>query len=118
MRVRRLVNNDMTFGQGIGNIAIDVEAVRQRVATRLRLLLGEWFLDTDAGIPYIQRIVEKPTDLGFAEAVLKRKVLETEGIFSIDSWGMVYDSRTRELTVTCSVSTTYGVAIENIEVTL
>lgn len=118
MKVRRLVDNDMTFGQGFSNFAVDVEAVEQRVATRLRLLLGEWFLDTSAGVPYIQRIVEKPTDLAFAEAILKRKILETEGVFSIDSWGMTYDSENRELTVTCSVSTIYGVSGEQIEVTL
>ena len=43
-KYRRLdANGDMTFGRGAESFAQGVEAVRQAIETRLRLLRGEWW---------------------------------------------------------------------------
>lgn len=117
MRVRRLdANHDMTFGRGLGNIAKEAEAVAQRVKTRLYLLQGEWFLDTDAGVPYLQKIATKPVDLNYAESILKQTILETEGVDSISNWSASLNRDTRRFSITCTVSTIYGSTV-NIQVT-
>jgi hypothetical protein len=108
----------MSFGHGAGNIAVANEAVKQRAATRLSLLLEEWFLDTTAGLPYLQRIVEKPTDLPFVESIVKQKLLGTEGMSSIETFDMVYDSSTRKLSIAASVLTVYDIDPLLIEVAL
>lgn len=101
-------NHDMTFGRGLANFAVDAEATAQNVRTRLMLLQGEWFLDTDAGVPYLQRIAVKPADFQYAESVIKQTILDTDGIASMESFSMSYDGNTRELVINTSVKTIYG----------
>lgn len=113
MRVRRLdVNHDRTFGQGLSNIAVGAEAVAQRVKTRLYLLLGEWFLDIEAGVPYLQRITTKPSDLFYTESVLRRTILGTEDVSRITSFDMTYNGTTRRLNIATTVTTIYGTLVD------
>lgn len=116
MRVRRLDDgHDMTFGRGFGCIAEDAEAVAQRVKTRLYLLLGEWFLDTSDGMPYLQAIMVRPADVPFVEAVVKQRILGTEGISTLTDFQMIYSSLTRRIDISCTVTTVYG-SVANIKV--
>lgn len=109
MQVRRLDrNHDMTFGRGLSNIARDDEAVAQRVRTRLYLLFGEWFLNTDAGVPYLQKITAKPADLFYTESVIKKTILDTEGIAAITGFSMDFDRNTRKLSIEAAVTNIYG----------
>lgn len=98
----------MTFGRGLSNIARDDEAVAQRVRTRLYLLFGEWFLNTDAGVPYLQRITAKPADLFYTESVIKKTILDTEGILAVTEFSMNFDRNTRRLTIDTTVTNIYG----------
>ena len=117
MIVRRLDDNhDMTFGRGIADMARDDEATAQAVKTRLLLLKGEWFLDTDAGVPYLQQIAVKPANLPLAEAIIKQTILETEGIEALRSFSMTFDRDTRRLTIQATVTNIYG-SVVNIKVT-
>ena len=117
MQVRRLdENHDMTFGNGLANMAVDAEAFAQNVKTRLLLLQGEWFLDTDAGVPYLQEIMVKPANLPLVEAIIKRTILETEDALEIRSFSMNLNGNTRKLEIAATVSNVYG-SIANIRVT-
>lgn len=117
MIVRRLDDShDMTFGQGIANMSRDDEACAQAVKTRLLLLFNEWFLDTDAGVPYLQDVTIKPANMPLAEAVIKQTILETEGVLEIRSFNMTLDRNTRRLTVNATVANVYGTT-SNIKVT-
>lgn len=108
-RVRRLdEGHDMSFGLGMGNIARDSEAVAQKVRTRLCSLKGEWFLDTEHGVPYLDELVNKPVNQNYAEAVLKQTILDTEGVESVSEWSATLDRGTRRFNVSCVVSTVYG----------
>lgn len=115
MLVRRLdPGHDMTFGQGVANYARDDEATAQAVKTRL-LLFNEWFLDTDAGVPYLQKVMIKPSNLPLAEALIKRTILQTEGVAELRSFGMTFDREIRRLTIQATVANTYG-TVANIKV--
>lgn len=116
MIVRRIdENHDMTFGRGIADMARDDEATAQSVKTRLLLLRGEWFLDTDAGVPYLQQIAIKPANLPLAQAIIKQTILETEGVAELRSFGMTFDRETRRLTIQATVTNIYG-SVVNIKV--
>ena len=116
MLVRRLdEGHDMTFGQGAANYSRDDEATAQRVKTRLLLLFNEWFLDTNAGVPHLQEIMIRPANLPLAESIIKRTILETEGVAELRSFGMVFDRETRRLTIQATVTNTYGTT-DNIKV--
>lgn len=116
MITRRLdTNHDMTFGQGLANFAIEAEATAQRVYTRLQLLNGEWFLNTDAGIPYLQEILVKPENLPLAESLIKKTILQTDGIQEITAFDMIFDRATRKLDIAATVTNEFGTT-QNIKV--
>lgn len=114
---RRLDSNfDMTFGSGLQNYAADAEAVAQNIRVKFQFLLGEWFLDTTYGIPYLQNFVVPPPDLAFVEATLKQAALEEFGVQEIDGFQISFDHSTRVCTVFVSVVTVYGTSV-SIQVT-
>jgi hypothetical protein len=117
MLVRRIDgNHDMTFGHGIADMAVEAEACAQNVKTRLLLLQQEWFLDTDAGVPWLQDIMVKPANLALAESIVKRIILETEDVSELRSFSMTFDRNTRRLTIFATVANIYG-SVANIKVT-
>jgi hypothetical protein len=117
--VRRLdASWDFTFGRGRENYIDGQEAIAQRIKSRLLLILGEWFLDTGAGVPWFQPedssvrpIMGGPRDLSYAEAVLKAQILGTDGVRSLESFEMSFDPRTRMLLIDAVVTTDDGDAL-------
>lgn len=109
--------HDMMFGQGLGNFATRSEACAQSVLTRLLLIRAEWFLDIDAGTPYLEEVFSNPMQLGVAEAAIKKVIAETVDVQEIVSFSLDLNHDTRVATVLASVRTVYG-DITNIEVVL
>ena len=58
MRVRKLTPaGDYTFGNGLSGFYHDEPlAVGNKISERLKLFLGEWFLDSTDGTPWYQEI--------------------------------------------------------------
>ena len=54
-------NGDPRRGSGLKNFLTDADAVAQILATRMRLLQGEWFQDATKGIPAFQSLLGHPT---------------------------------------------------------
>jgi hypothetical protein len=50
-------NGDPLFGNGAANFVSDIDAVAQAIGTRLRLLQGEWWENTNAGTPLFQSML-------------------------------------------------------------
>lgn len=116
MILRRLdEKHDMMFGQGLTAYCRNQEATAQSVRTRLLLIEEEWFLDIEAGLPWLQRVMVKPANLALTEALIKQTILETEGILSIESFTMTFDRNSRALTINVSVRNIYG-TVQNIRV--
>jgi hypothetical protein len=111
MRYRKLdANGDYTFGHQQADFYRDQpEAVGQAVMTRLRLFTGEWFLDTTEGTPWRTDILGKYTQ-GAYDAVIKDRILQTDGVQSIDAYTSTLDRSTRQLSVSATISTIYGTA--------
>ena len=118
MIVRRLTDDfDMSFGHGLSDFARDAEAIAQNVRTRLQLLRGEWFLDIDAGVPWLQEIMVKPSNLALAESLIKQTIAETDGITEITNFDLTYDNNIRELSINCTVLNEFN-NTQNIKVTM
>ena len=109
MKVRRLDNNqDMTFGNGGLNFIEDsAAAVKQNLYTRLKLWLGEWFLNTTDGTDWLGKCIGKST-LETASEEIRRVILATPGVTAISSLTISDDKSTRVITVTADVLTKYG----------
>lgn len=116
MRVRKTtVDGDICFGHNANDYLVNTpEAVAQNVRTRLALWQGQWFIDTDEGTPYLQQILGKQSA---ADLVIKSRILETPGVQQIDEFEAVLDPNTRRLTVQVKLTTNYGPASINGEIT-
>jgi hypothetical protein len=109
MIYRRLTpDGDMTFGHNMADFLIDSpETVAQAVQTRLKLIQGEWFLNVTEGTPYQTQILGAHK-LNLAGNAIKTRILETEGVVSVEDFTTVYDEITRVFNVACSINTVYG----------
>ena len=109
MKYRRLdENNDYSFGHGLADFYIDEpQAVGQSVATRLRLWQGEYFLDLSEGTPYQTEVLGFGTTQLFDQAIQDR-ILETEGVDSMESYESNFNTEARSLDVNTSINTIYG----------
>lgn len=105
MRYRQLdASGDYTLNAFLTN---SPDAVGQAIKTRLALITGEWWLNTSEGTPWRTQVLGKYTQ-GAYDAVLKSRILKTQGVLSIDAYDSQLDRNTRALTVTATVSTIYG----------
>lgn len=107
MRVRRLDENGdiVTRGQ---MFAFDQNCIAQTICTRLRLFLGEYFRDINDGTPWYQEILGKPENLNAVEAILRNRIVRTEGVIRLLTFDMDFQIDTRVLSVSGSVLTQYG----------
>ncbi|MGP2502260.1 hypothetical protein ACTUSN_12825 [Pantoea ananatis] len=109
MRYRREDDDgDYTFGHGDDTWLINSpETVAQAVKTRFLLWYGQWFLDTTAGTPWIQSVLgkQKPETYNLA---IRQRILETQGVKSIQAFDTTTDSTTRRVVFTATIDTIYG----------
>ncbi|WP_018445508.1 hypothetical protein [Rhizobium gallicum] len=92
--------NDL-FLEADGNLSTvsDAEAVGQHVRQRLSTFTSEWFLDTTAGVPWLDQILGKAYDPALAESVVKAEILNTDGVTEITSFSVSFDKATRGLII-------------------
>ncbi len=90
--------NDL-FLRPNGELAVvrNAEAVGQHVRQRLKTFEGEWFLDTTAGVPWLDEILGRAYDPALAEAVIKGEVLDTDAVTEITSFSVRFDRQRRAL---------------------
>jgi hypothetical protein len=84
-----------------GNLAMvtNALAVGQHVRQRLQAFEGEWFLDTSAGMAWLQRILGNAFDPALAEALVKAEILDTEAVTEITSFSVSFDRSVRALNI-------------------
>jgi hypothetical protein len=82
-----------------GNLAMvyDSEAVAQHVRQRLMTYWHEWFLDTEAGVKWLDQIMGHKYNPALAESVVKAEVLDTDGVVDMVSISLSYDLPMRRL---------------------
>jgi hypothetical protein len=113
MRYRKLdANKDMTFGNQQADFYRNVpDASAQAIDTRLRLLVGEWYgewyLDLEEGTPMQTRVLGKGT-LETAEPTIRDRILNTQGVDSIESFSTSFNPDTRVFSYQAVVETIYG----------
>lgn len=107
---------DIDLSTGAPRLTVELEAVAQGVANRVRMVMGEWFLNLEAGIPYFENDVVARADalLGgkFSElkvrAAFRKAILAAPGVLSIESLSVSFASGVRTLRVEFRVATVAG----------
>lgn len=108
---------DLALDPKTGDLAIanfdlqlvrDVDQIAQNLSIRLRFMLGEWYLNTLAGIPYYQYFLIKNPNQIQVESFLKDEIGNTGGVEEITSFSSDFDGLARKFTVTFGVKTIDG----------
>lgn len=108
MRYRSLdADGDYTLGSGADFLVNSPEAVAQAVLTRLRLWLGEWFVDTQDGMPWNEQVLGKRGGRN-PNAAIRQRILGTEGVTAIVAYDSQFDGETRRLRIEATIETIYG----------
>lgn len=93
--------------------------VAQQIKITLLMFLGEWFLDTDFGVPYLEQILVKNPKFAGINALLRARILNVPGVTRILSLTMDMDRARRELVVSFAAETPFGlVGPHNVALTL
>ena len=106
--------NDL-FLRDDGTLAVvrDTEAVGHHVRHRLKTFEGEWFLDVNAGVPWLTDIFAKKYDPALAESVVKGEIMNTDGVTEITSFSVLFDRTPRNLIIRdVEVLTEYDIRTE------
>lgn len=102
---------DIDITAGRVTIVRGGDAVKQRWLVYIRTFLGEWFLDQNIGVPFVQRIFTKQISRTEIKEVFTAASLEVPGILQVPS--VVIDSldvltRELEVTVNCIIDSDEG----------
>ena len=82
------------------------QEIEQRIRQNLLTYLGEWFLDTSIGVPYLQVVYVKGVAPILVEAAFKDVITETPGVLSLTRFDPIeLNSATRQLTINFAVRT-------------
>lgn len=101
-----VVDTDAHFTTGM-------DAVAQGIRLRLQMFQGEWFLDTDRGVPYFTEILGSKFDQVRIRDVFRDVITEAPGVDDLEV--LTVDFTSRALTVTWRVRTTYGVTTDTLD---
>ena len=96
--------NDIAHEGGLIKYAINENEVLQRILTCLRRIEGEWFLDTEAGLPYFGGSMLGSKDMEYVKLIIRREILIIEGVKEINSLELTMDTKTKKVTVSVSVT--------------
>jgi hypothetical protein len=79
-------SNKLVWTSGDLVLVSDDDEIVQSIKIRLRMFLGEWFLDTREGVDYINVVYKNNYDLEEIEMEFRRIISETIGVSSILSY--------------------------------
>lgn len=88
--------------------AIGTDQTLQLIASRLRLFLGEFFMDTSAGLPYLSLAGSKGTTQADIDAVVRDAILGTPGVIALTQYQGSAQRAQRLYTITFKVVTQTG----------
>ena len=84
------------------------ERVAQQVLITLREWLGEWFLKTSDGVPYLEYILVKNPNEAHVRQVLSEAIQSVEGVKGVTGLEFAFNRILRTLTVSYEIDTDYG----------
>lgn len=86
----------------------NAERVAQQIKISLLEWLGEWFLDSRDGVPYLEYILIKNYNLSHIRSILISTITAVDGVNSVTRMDINVDQRNRILTVDYAANTDYG----------
>ena len=108
--------HDLLFKDGKLVLVGGANLVAQRIKITLLTFLGEWFMDTTIGVPYLEQVLIKPADKTKLENIFRKKILSVDGVKKILSIDTLINRAERTLQVEFTVETDEAVVRDVVKV--
>lgn len=93
----------------LDNTVLDgIESVRQRVHQRVRFWSGTWFLDTNAGVPYLRDVLGHQISLPLATSAITRAIRGVPDVTGVSDVESRIEAAERRLYYSATVQTVFG----------
>ena len=94
------VTNDLELDENHSLIVVTRSAaIAQHVRQRLNTFQGEWYLNTDAGVRWLDDILGQAYDPVLTETTVKQVILDTAGVREIIRFDVNFKNDIRELNI-------------------
>lgn len=103
-----MATGDLVLHDGDVLLIDNAERVAQQILITLRFWLGEWFLDTKDGIPYLEYVLVKSPNLLHIRQIFMEAMEKVDGVKRVEEMNLAFDVKNRSLRVDYEVSTDYG----------
>ena len=103
-----MTTGDLALRDGDVLLIDNAERVAQQILITLRFWLGEWFLDVQDGIPYLDYVLVKSPNLLHIRQIFTEAIEKIEGVQRVEEMKFAFDVKNRSLRVDYEVSTNYG----------
>lgn len=101
-------DHDILIKDGDFLLIDNAERVAQQIKVKLLTFLGEWFLDTTWGVPYLEYILVKQPKQELIKQILSEQILSVDDVKSLNALELDYQVKVRTLIINYEVSTEYG----------
>lgn len=104
--------NDIVLQDGDIMMIDDAARIAQQILITLRFWLGEWFLNTTEGVPYLEYILVKQPNMAHIRQILTEQIQSVEGVKAVTNMELTFDQRERHLLVEYTADTDYGLVTD------
>ena len=73
----------------------NAERVAQQIVISLRFWLGEWFLDTSLGVPYLEYVLVKNPNINHVRQVIAEAIMQVTGVSKVEWLDFDYEAVNR-----------------------
>ena len=101
-------DHDILIKDGDFLLIDNAERGAQQIKVKLLTFLGEWFLDTTWGVPYLEYILVKQPNQELIKQILSEQILSVDDVKSLNALELDYQVKVRTLIINYEVSTEYG----------
>ena len=95
-----LKDNDLMLAQGDFLLcATDIDTISQTISTRLKILAGEWFLDSNIGIPSLSKILGKKRNDRFLQKLITDEIRTIPSVKELHNFSFNHGTESRCINV-------------------
>jgi hypothetical protein len=102
----KVTNNDLDFTTGGFSFVSEGEQLGQKIKIGLQKWFGEWFLNNEDGVRYIETIFRIGVKDSEIQKEIQKNILKHSEVTGILSYNLLRVNGT--LTISCSVNSIYG----------
>lgn len=103
-------DGDLSIDNNVFSFVSGIDYVAQCLKIRLQFFLGEWFLNTNIGVPYFQSILVKNPNRIAVNNYIQMTILQSPDIIEITKYNADFNvGQERKLKIEFSAKTNYGI---------